>query len=399
MGAALYLKLGTPAYRAASAALFMAGFGTFAVLYSVQPLMPRLSAAFGVSPTVSSLSLSYATGTLAISMLVVSTVSERLGRKRLMAVCLFAAAILTISVAISSSWNGLLVLRALTGLVLSGVPAVAMAYLAEEIEGPSLPRAVGLYIGGTAMGGLTGRLLTGLVVDLTGSWRLAVAAIGVISLFGAVGFLRLLPPSRHFTPAEPGQLARPLRLLGRHLLDGRLRRLYLSGFLLMGAFVTLYNYTAYRLVAPPFSLRESWIAAIFLVYLTGTPASTAFGAWAARWGHARVLCAGVMVMLTGVALTLVGQLAVIVLGILIFTAAFFGAHAVTSGWIATYAKEGRVQASALYLFFYYLGSSVFGAGAGLVWTAKGWTGVAALVMALLALDIVVIAAPRPKLAA
>ena len=234
------------------------------------------------------------------------------------------------------------------------------------------------------------------MVDLTDSWRLAVAAIGVISLFGAVGFVRLLPPSRHFTPAEPGPFARPLRLLGRHLLDAQLRRLYLSGFLLMGAFVTLYNYTAYRLVAPPFGLRESWIAAIFLVYLTGTPASTAFGAWAARWGHARVLCGGVAVMLAGVALTLASQIAVIVLGILIFTAAFFGAHAVTSGWIATYARQARVQASALYLFFYYLGSSVFGAGAGLLWTARGWAGVAGLVVALLALDILVIATQKAR---
>ena len=391
-----YLKLGTPAYRAASAALFMAGFGTFAVLYCVQPIMPRLSLEFAVSPTVSSLSLSYATGALAVSMLAISVVSERLGRKPLMAACLFAAALLTIAAALSPSWGSLLTFRALTGLVLSGVPAVAMAYLGEEIEGPSLPRAVGLYIGGTAMGGLTGRLLSGLVVDLTGSWRAGVAAIGVVSLCGAVGFLKLLPPSRHFAPSGEGSLARPLRLLGQHLLDPQLWRLFLTGFLLMGGFVTIYNYTAYRLSAPPYGLRESWIGAIFLVYLIGMPSSTAFGTWAGQWGHARALIAGILVMLSGVALTLASPLALIVLGTLVMTGGFFGSHAVISAWIAAHAKAGRVQASGLYLFFYYMGSSVFGAGAGLIWSANGWGGVVALVVAVLTLALLVIAAPRPR---
>ena len=394
MEPAPYLTLGSRPYRAASVALFLAGFGTFAVLYSVQPLMPRLSAEFGVSPTESSLSLSYASATLAVSMLAVSAVSERLQRKRLMAISLFAVAILTLAVAAAPSWGTLLALRAVTGIVLSGVPAVAMAYLAEEIEREGLPRAVGLYIGGTAMGGLTGRLLTALVVDLTDSWRLAIAALGVVCLCGAVGFVRLLPPSRHFTPITEGSIARPLARLAQHLADPLLRRLFLTGFLLMGSLVTVYNYIAYRLVAPPFRLGETWIGAIFLVYLVSMPASTAFGTWAARWGRTRVLGGGMVLMLAGVALTLADHLAVIVVGMLAFTGAFFGSHAIANTWIATHAKVGRVQASGLYLFFYYLGSSIFGSGAGQLWSAHGWPGVATLVMCLLTVNLAVIAWPR-----
>jgi YNFM family putative membrane transporter len=395
-GGGEYLTPGTAPYRAAGLALFLAGFGTFAVLYSVQPLLPRLSAEFGVSPTQSSLALSSATGALAVSMLAISAVSDRMARKRLMATCLFAAALLTLAVAAIPSWSALLALRGVTGLVLSGVPAVAMAYLGEEVERQGLPRTVGLYIGGTALGGLSGRLLTGLVVDLTDSWRLAVAVIGVLSLVGAAGFVRLLPPSRHFTPVAESSLSLFGQRLGQHLADPLLRRLFLTGFLLMGAFVTLYNYTGYRLVGPPFGLREWWIGAVFLVYLAGMPASAAFGSWAAKWGHARVLRAGVAAMIVGVALTLSGRLAVIVAGTLVLTAAFFGAHAVASAWIAAHAKTARVQASGLYLFFYYLGSSLFGSGAGQLWSAYGWTGVAGLVMGLLAVDLVVIAIPRRR---
>ncbi|HET9928132.1 MAG TPA: hypothetical protein VFQ09_04930, partial [Rubrobacter sp.] len=57
-----YLRRGTPEFRQANLALFVAGLATFAMLYSTQPLLPIFSAEFGVMPAVASLSLSLATG-------------------------------------------------------------------------------------------------------------------------------------------------------------------------------------------------------------------------------------------------------------------------------------------------------------------------------------------------
>jgi YNFM family putative membrane transporter len=45
----------------------------------------------------------------------------------------------------------------------------------------------------------------------------------------------------------------------------------------------------------------------------------------------------------------------------------------------------RAQASALYLFCYYLGSSAVGTIGGLFWSASGWPSVVGLVSALLVL--------------
>jgi YNFM family putative membrane transporter len=42
------------------------------------------------------------------------------------------------------------------------------------------------------------------------------------------------------------------------------------------------------------------------------------------------------------------------------------------------------QAASLYLFTYYLGSSVFGGLGGRAWSAEGWSGVVTLAVALLA---------------
>jgi YNFM family putative membrane transporter len=56
-------------------------------------------------------------------------------------------------------------MRALAGLTLGGVPAGAMAYLSEEMHAKAIGLAMGLYISGNALGGMSGRLVTGAVTD------------------------------------------------------------------------------------------------------------------------------------------------------------------------------------------------------------------------------------------
>jgi YNFM family putative membrane transporter len=89
-------------------------------------------------------------------------------------------------------------------------------------------------------------------------------------------------------------------------------------------------------------------------------------------------------MLAGVLLTLLRPLAIIVLGLALFTFGFFGAHSVLSSWVGLRARQAKAQASSLYLFFYYLGSSVAGTAGGLFWKTYGWAGVVMFLGALLA---------------
>lgn len=79
----------------------------------------------------------------------------------------------------------LLALRVFQGIVLAGLPAVAMAYLGEEIEPASLGMAMGLYISGNSIGGMGGRIIIG---TLTGffNWRIAPGAIGILSLLASL---------------------------------------------------------------------------------------------------------------------------------------------------------------------------------------------------------------------
>ena len=350
-------------------------------MYCVQPLLPLFSKVFHISAAASSLAISTVTGAVAVAILLAGSVSEAWGRKPVMTASMFASAVLTTLSPLAPSWASFLGMRTLEGIAFSGLPAVAMAYLSEEIHPSSVGLAMGLYVGGTAVGGLSGRLIIGILTDRT-DWRIALATVGGIGLVAALIFWRSLPNSRHFhgRPMHVGQL---LRSLAEHLAEPGLRLLYLEGFLLMGAFVSVYNYIGFRLVAPPYSLSHAEVGSVFAVYLVGSVSSAWVGNLAGRLGRRNVFWWVVALMLAGLVTTLPSSLALIIVGLILFTFGFFGAHSVLSSWVGLRAQHSKAQASSLYLFFYYLGSSVAGTAGGFFWKLYGWPGVVGFLAGLL----------------
>jgi YNFM family putative membrane transporter len=371
-----WVERGSAGYGRVSLGLFAAGFATFSLLYCVQPLLPAFARDFRVGAAESSLALSLTTGFLAFAIVCAGALSEATGRRVVMLVSICAAAILNIAAGLAPDWRLLLAARGLEGLALGGVPAVAMAYLAEEIDPKALGQAMGLYVAGNAFGGMMGRVAAGFLSDL-GSWRTALTAIGAADLVVAGAFFALLPASRNFTPRPGFDPAFHLAAWKRHLTRGGLTSLFLVGFLVMGAFVTVYNYAGFRLAGPPYELTQSQTSLIFVVYLFGMAASSWAGALADRIGRGRVLIAGTAIGLAGVGLTLLAPLPAIIAGVAVVTIGFFMAHSVASGWVGRMAGEAQAHAASLYLLAYYLGSSLMGSAGGWFWAASGWVGVAA----------------------
>ncbi len=268
-----------PRARRASLALFLAGIVVFASLYATQPLLPELSREFGVSPAASALTVSLSTLGLAVGLLIGGPVSERVGRTPLVHLSLAAATVLGLLCAVSPSWPLLLVGRALQGLALAGLPAVGVAYLIEELHPQIAGRATGLYIGGNAIGGMLGRLISGALAEI-GGWRLAVGGIGLLALGCTVAVALLLPPSRRFRPADAGWavLATNTR---RVLSDPVLLGLYALAALLMGTFVAVFNALSFRLEAPPYALSTAEAGLVFLVYALGSVGSSLPTEWPA----------------------------------------------------------------------------------------------------------------------
>jgi YNFM family putative membrane transporter len=375
------ITAGTPAYRRLRLALLITGFTTFGLLYCVQSLLPIFSQTFSVSAAEASLVVSLATGPMAFMLLFASVISDRLGRRQLMAVSLIAGSVLALASAAAPGWHTLLVMRLLTGIAISGIPAIAMTYVAEEVDASSLGGAMGLYISGSALGGMVSRIIASALADWLG-WRFALGLIGALSVAGALVFWRTAPHSRGFVPRthDWASISASVRTLRK---DAALPWLYAESFLLMGSFVTLYNFVTFHLLAPPYSLSQTAVGFIFLFYIVGSVSSTWFGDLAGRLGRRRVFWIPLFIMLLGVGLTALTPLMCIVLGVGVVTAGYFGGHSVASSWVSRRGGAARAQAASFYLFFLYLGSSVLGTAGGVAWSHAGWTGVAVFIGVML----------------
>lgn len=389
-----YLSLGTPAFRRAIFALFSGAFVTFAVLYSVQPLLPILARQFHVGPATASLSLSFSTALMGLAMLGVAPLSRQWGPKRTMSISLVCTAAIAMVTAGAPNFWVLLLLRAALGVALAGLPAVAMGYVNDEFEPSGLGQAMGMYVSGTSIGGMSGRIIVGTLTSLFG-WRVALVAIGALSLLLTIWFWRALPPSRH-ARRTTAAFSHWLPSLLANVRDKRLWGLFILPFLLMGGFVAVYNYFGFLLMGAPYHLSQAVVGWIFIVYVFGTFSSAWMGRRADQVGRPRMLVIAIVLMLAGLALTLPPPIVLKILGLALFTFGFFGAHAVASSWVGQRAVTTASEASSLYLFFYYAGSSVFGAAGGLLWSHGGWSSLVSMVGLMLILALLAAVLMRPK---
>ncbi len=392
------IRRGIPEFRRANIAFFLSAFSVFASLYSVQPLLPMFAQYWVRDAGTASLALSATTATMAFALIPASMLADRIGRRNTIVGALLITAALGCLLPFAQVWWQLITLRTLMGITLAGIPAVAMVYLSEEMDPDALGFSMGLYIGGTALGGMAGRVISGVLSDWLG-WRLGTGILAGLILFAAIAVALLLPRPRH-SVRDPIKLPDLWKRCRASFFDAALPWLFASSFLLMGGFVTLYNYAGFRLALPPYALSHSAIAAIFLVYMLGSLSSTWAGGLSQRLGRRKVFWALVAVQCLGIAITAIPSTPFIIGGLAIATIGFFAAHGIASAWVTRRALTGKAQASAMYLVAYYLGASILGTLGGYAWTAWNWPGVmlvsgGAGLLALLVAIRLIFVAPLP----
>lgn len=366
------LQAGTPEFRRANWALILGGFACFTLLYGTQPLLPEFTAAFGISPTMASLTVSAGTLTLSFLLIPLSLLSDKFGRAPLMKIALLGATCFAWLSAIAPDFEWLVWSRAGVGACIAALPAAAMAYLGEEISTAARGRVMGMYIAGNALGGMFGRFLSAVVTQYS-SWHYGLAALALIGMICTVLFWRLLPPARHFQSRSlaPAALWRDVR---RIYADPGLRWLFSTAFLIMGAFVSIYNYLGFRLSEAPYNLGPAAIGCVFLLYALGSASSAIAGHLTDHYGRGKIMLGMIAMMAIGVLATLDGHLAIIIFGLALFTFGYFATHSIASGWVGFRAGERRGLVSALYLSSYYLGSSFLGSTSGPLWSYYRWPG-------------------------
>lgn len=352
--------------------IFLTGLSVFAQLYLFQPLLPELTRYFNITPEYSSFAVSAGTIGMATGLLIFAFVADRISRKKLMSASIIVASVLTIVSAFSPNFNILILFSFLKGVCLSGVTAVALAYLAEEVSPAALGIAIGLYLSGNTIGGMSGRVVTLLIAGYFG-WHISVLFIGMTCLILGLVFARTFPDSKHFLP-QPVHFHNKINLMKIFLKDHYMQAIYFIGFSVMGTFVSIYNYLGFRLEAPPFSFPHSIIASIFLMYTFGVFGSMMAGKWSDRFSSKKIIWNMVLLLIIGLLLMLTENTFVLILGLSIVTFFFFATHTLASRMISQRAAVGKSMATCLYYLFYYIGSSFLGSSTGKVLSHFGWKG-------------------------
>ena len=383
------LRHGDRDYRKATLAMLAVGLAVFNTLYATQAVLPILVSDLDISPTTAALTVSAATGALAICVVPASILSERYGRGRILITSALAATAVGLLLPLAPDATTLILLRALQGALVAGTPAVAMTWLSEEIDSRDLGRAMGLYIAGNTVGGLTGRLIPAGLLEFT-PWRWALLISGLVALSFAIITAVLLPKQRRFTP-QPINPRHVFSAMASHWRNWRLAGLFLIAFIGMGVFVSLYNFIGFRMI-DHFNLSPALVGAVFVMYLSGTWSSAQAGSLADKIGRGQVLIVGAVLMWIGLWAMVTGWLWLTLIGLLVFTASFFAMHSTASGWIGVIATRDRAEASSMYLFCYYAGSSLLGGAAGWVFSSLPWAGFIAVAAAVLALAVLIAAA-------
>ncbi|MBB3116817.1 MFS transporter [Corynebacterium bovis] len=358
-----------PGYRRLTVGALCAGLASFSALYATQALLPTLTDRLGVTPATAALTVSATTGALALAVVPAGILAERIGRRRTLRWSVLTATALTMLLALAPGIRTLIVLRAVQGVAVAGVPAVIMVHLTEEVDRAHLPAIMGRYVAGTTVGGLMGRLIPSGVLAVA-DWRAALLVSGAVAFVAGVVCARALPAQRRWDP-DRVDLRAEVAAFRRHWATPRLAALFVLPFLLMGVFVSLYNFLGYRL-GDRFGLPEALAGLVFVLYLSGTWSAARAGAFVERFGSGRVTVAGSAVGVVGLLVLLLPSVVTTVLGALLVTAAFFAVHSTASALVGRTARRDRPEASSMYVMCYYVGSCVIGWSSGHV-LDLGWS--------------------------
>ncbi|MDR3628060.1 MAG: MFS transporter [Ignavibacteriaceae bacterium] len=350
--------------------IFLSGLSCFMQLYLFQPILPAIGKEFSINPAESSFTVSFSTIGIAAGLFAGALFADRTSRKRLIGLALVCSSILTVFSAFVTSFPVLISVNMFKGFLLSGSASVAMTYIAEEVHPSAMGKATSLYITGNAIGGMSGRIVATLITGWL-SWRWAAGTIGVLCFIFGVLFVTEVPASRHFNPYKTDTFQK-LKVMKMYLRNPLLLSLYFLAALILGSFVSIYNYLSYRMQAAPFFLPHEILALFYLMYLAGSAGSMSAGALSDKFNSQKVLPGMVALSLAGLLLMLTSNIILILLGLGIFTASFFGAHTLASKIVALYSKTDKPASISLYFLFYYAGSSFLGTSSGVIMHKYGW---------------------------
>lgn len=372
-------RIASPGRVATIGALNFATVAVYSDLYITQPILPLLSREFHVAPATAGLTISVVVLMIALVSSGYGSLSDSVGRKPVMVASCALLAVPTLLCAVATSFHMLLFFRALQGLLMPGVTAVAVAFIGDYYSEADLGPKVGGWIAASVAGGLIGRVLSGLLAAGT-NWRVPFVFFGFLTLVGAAAIARGLPAGQGIAGVRLGSAYRGMFA---HFRNRRLIGAFIIGGGVFFSFIGVFTYLPYYLTAAPFRLSTALVSSVYLVYIAGVFTSLASGRLSRRFGRRPVMAAGLAIASAGVLGTLVHSLPAIVLSLVVLCVGMFTVQSTAPAFVNANARGAKGAAGSLYVTFYYVGASLGSALPGFAWQAWGWPGVAASCVAAL----------------
>lgn len=360
-------------------AVALAGAGAFLNLYSPQAVLPLLQKEFGTTEAGIALIMFASIIAVAVTAPFTGAIADVIGRKRVITGAMIALVIPTAMSALSPNLETMIFWRFVQGLVLPPIFAVTIAYIGGEMPADEATGMTGTYVMGAALGGFTGRLLTGLLAEPIG-WRNAFLVDAALTALLAIAVIILLPREKKFVRAV--NLKASLKQMVQHLHNPKLMATYAVGFGVLFNFIATFTYISFHLAAAPFNLSPAALGFIFTVYLVGTFIVPLVGRGVSRFGRRRFVIAILALWIFGILLTLVPSLIVVIVGLTLAAACGFLCQASSQAYVATSSKTGISAAIGLYVTAFYVGGSAGALLPGLTWSAAKWTGTVAMVVVM-----------------
>ncbi|HBC3492941.1 TPA: MFS transporter [Vibrio parahaemolyticus] len=365
------VSFGTPEYKRITLSLALGSFLVFSNLYLLQPMLPTFATLFSISETQVNWLFAASTLALSFSLVPMAVLSESIGRKPVMMVGLFSIPAISALMLLGDSFIFLVACRALIGIALAAFAAVAVAYMAEELDKHAFSMAIGTYIAANSLGGIAGRISGGLLAD-NFSVDVAIEVMMVVTLIGVICVHYLLPKQHNFTPSSSSLRHQNRAIIG-HFRNQRVWFAMLIGGLNFALFVNLYSVMGFRLVSAPHNVPVGLASLIFICYLGGTFSSRCAGHWSKRYSSILGMFIGAVVSMAGMWIAAFESLAAMLIGLLLISFGAFFTHTLAYGWVGQNATQAKATATALYLVHYYVGGSLGGFLLLYCWQHGGWS--------------------------
>jgi predicted MFS family arabinose efflux permease len=374
-----------PPISRASLALLAAACGvTVGNVYLCQPLLNQMAVSFGVPPQLAGLVATGAQIGYAPGILFILPLADAIEPRRLVRVLLVLTTLSLIGAAFSPTAPVLIV----ASLAIAGatvVPQILIPVASGFVEPQHRGRVIGALQTGLILGILLSRTLSGVVAQLSGSWRWPYVLAAVLT--GTLApFVPAVIPLRGARPSHGGYL----RLLGSlfPLLRHRPLRLSMAlGFCVFAAFSAFWATLAFHLASPAFGLGPATAGLFGLYGAPGAILAPLAGRLSDRYGAFRVNAFALLSV--GAAFALAGTVGAASL-LALMVAVNLLDFGLQSGQIANQARifalgdDIRARVNTLYMVATFSGGAIGSIAGVFSWSEAGWRGVCGLALLLVA---------------